>query len=45
MGWFKASKLKEYNESQIITSIKNGNPVYGRGNSGRKKVFGYYSKI
>ena len=39
-GGLKASKLKEYNESQIITSIKNGNPVYGRGNSGRKKFLG-----
>lgn len=39
-GGLKASKLKEYNESQIITSIKNGNPHTGRGNSGRKKFLG-----
>ncbi len=46
IDWFnkwsglKATKLKEYNESQIISAIKNGNPVYARGNSGRKKFLG-----
>lgn len=46
INWFndwsglKASKLEEYNDSQIISSIKNGNPVYGTGFSGRKRFLG-----
>lgn len=46
IDWFndwsglKATKLQGYNESQIISAIKNGNPVYARGNSGRKKFLG-----
>ena len=39
-GGLKASKLKKYDENPIINAIKNGNPVYGRGNSGRKKFLG-----
>lgn len=46
IDWFndwsglKATKLKDYNESQIISAVKSGNPVYARGNSGRKKFLG-----
>lgn len=36
-GGLKATKLRKYDETQIITSIRNGNPVYARGNSGKKK--------
>lgn len=39
-GGLKASSLKGYNESAIVSAIKAGNPVYARGNSGKKKVFG-----
>lgn len=35
-----ATKLKSYNETAIINAIKAGNPVYARGNSGRKKFLG-----
>lgn len=46
IDWFnnwsglKASKLKGYDVSKIIAAIKNGNPVYGRGNSKKKKFLG-----
>ncbi|MDE6352081.1 MAG: C10 family peptidase, partial [Muribaculaceae bacterium] len=46
IDWFnkwsglKASKLKDYNETEIVSAIKAGNPVYGRGNAGKKKVLG-----
>lgn len=39
-GGLKASKLKDYNETAIVNAIKGGNPVYARGNSGKKKVLG-----
>ena len=39
-GGLKASKLKDYNEAAIVNAIKGGNPVYARGNSGKKKVLG-----
>lgn len=39
-GGLNASSLKTYNESAIINAIKSGYPVYGRGNSGKKKVLG-----
>lgn len=39
-GGLKASKLKDYNETNIVNAIKGGNPVYARGNSGKKKVLG-----
>ncbi len=39
-GGLKATKLKDYNESEIVNAIKMGNPVYGRGNSGKKKFLG-----
>ena len=35
-----ATSLKSFNESAIINAIKAGNPVYARGNSGRKKFLG-----
>ncbi|MCI9284666.1 MAG: hypothetical protein HFJ91_02440 [Muribaculaceae bacterium] len=34
------SKLKDYDISEIIGSIKDGNPVYGRGSSGKKQLLG-----
>lgn len=39
-GGLKASSLKKYNESAIISAIKSGYPVYARGNSGKKKILG-----
>lgn len=39
-GGLNASYLKGYNESNIISAIKSGYPVLGRGNSGKKKVLG-----
>lgn len=39
-GGLKASKLKGYNEDNIINAIKNNNIVYARGNSGKKKFLG-----
>lgn len=39
-GGLHASKLSKYDENQIISSIQKGNPVYGRGNSGKKKFIG-----
>jgi hypothetical protein len=39
-GGLNASSLKGYNESNIISAIKSGYPVLGRGNSGKKKVLG-----
>lgn len=32
--------MKDYNETNIVNAIKGGNPVYARGNSGKKKVLG-----
>lgn len=39
-GRLKASSLKGYNEKAILSAIETGNPVFGRGNSGKKKVLG-----
>lgn len=39
-GGLRATKLKKYDEAQIISTIKKGNPVYARGNSGKKKFLG-----
>lgn len=46
MDWFnnwsglKATKLKDYNESDIVSAIKIGNPVFGSGYSKKKKFLG-----
>lgn len=29
--------MKDYNETNIVNAIKGGNPVYARGNSGKRK--------
>lgn len=39
-GGLKATKLAKYDEDMIISAIQKGNPVYGRGNSGKKKFLG-----
>lgn len=39
-GGLNANSLRKYNESAIINAIKSGYPVYGRGNSGKKKILG-----
>lgn len=46
IDWFNkwsglnATSLTKYNESAIINAINSGYPVYGRGNSGKKKILG-----
>lgn len=39
-GRLKATSLKGYNEKAILSAIESGYPVFGRGNSGKKKVLG-----
>lgn len=39
-GGLKATKLAKYDENRIISAIQSGNPVYGRGNSGKRKFLG-----
>ncbi len=33
-----ATSQKSYNEEQIIAALRAGNPVFGRGNAGEKKI-------
>lgn len=42
-GGLNASSLKGYNESNIISAIKSGYPVLGRGNSGKKRYLVFVS--
>lgn len=39
-GGLKASKLSDYNETNILNAIKSGKLVYGDGYSGKKKFLG-----